>query len=72
MLSLCVRVDQGVRAIALALLEPHHPIVWCHIRGYSLGEIYTSAEKKSVYFTVPADLARRTSGEVLFSHCDFN
>ena len=45
MLSLRVKVDLGVMAIkgysgfpkALALLEPHHQIVWCHIQDNHCG-----------------------------------
>ena len=40
------------------LLEPHHQIVYCHIRTLVVGRgFYSSAEMQSVYSTVPAYLA---------------
>ena len=41
---------------APALLEPHHQIVYCHIRTLVRAS-YPSAEVQSVYSTAPADLA---------------
>ena len=62
MLPLQAKVDLGAMALKRysafpkvpALLEPHHQIVKCHIQ---LWGSYPSAEKRSVYSTVPADCA---------------
>ena len=49
---------------APALLEPHHQIVWCHIRDTCCVRVlggYPSAEAQLVYSTAPtADWAIRT------------
>ena len=66
MLSLWARVDQGVMTMkgyfafpkVLALLEPHHLIVSCHIQDTRLGVSYPSAEMQLVYSTTSVNLAR--------------
>ena len=50
-----------------ASLEPHHQIVYCHIRTL-IGGSYPSVEVQSVYSTAPADWAN----EVLDNHLCFN
>ena len=65
MLRLRARVDLEAMAIkghfafpkASELLKPHNHIVQCHIQDTCFRGFYPSAEKQSVYSTVPADWA---------------
>ena len=42
---------------ALALLEPHHQIIYCHYLDTHWEGIYPSAEMQSVYSAATADQA---------------
>ena len=67
MLSLQAKVGLGIMAVkgysafpkALALLQPHHQIVYGHIRIFVVGGSYPSAELQSVYSNALADLTRK-------------
>ena len=50
---------------ALALLEPHHRIVECHIQDTRWKESYSSAEKQLVHSLSPAHYTNDGLREVL-------